>query len=260
MVFAFYIVLGLGAGFLSGLLGVGGGVIIVPALLWLFHYQALPLARLISLAAGTSCAIMVITTSRSLFARKHHFPAAASVYKKLVVSIILGALIGSMVSHYIHPVALQIIFAMLMLILACSLLLPNKFNLLSLYTMKSYHISGVFIGCLSSMLGIGGSSLTVPFLFNRGECLRSSTLVALALSASLAPVAAIVYMIMGWSKVTLPWCTGYVYWPAVLCVGLGAVIAAPAGVRYAQKIPTALLRKYFAVLMVIIAMHLIISV
>ncbi len=256
MIFVFYTLLGLCAGFLSGLLGVGGGVIIVPALLWLFQYQGLSLPRLISLAAGTSCAIMILTTSRSLIARLQHFSDVSAIYKKLVVGVVVGAFIGALLSHFIHPAVLSIIFSVIMLVVALSLLLPHKFNFISLYKVKNFRIAGLFVGFIASMLGIGGSSLSVPFLINNGISLRKSTLVAVTLSLSLAPVAAAVYIIMGWYNVNIPWCTGYVYWPAVAGVGLGAVISAPIGVKYAQSIPSSLLQKYFAVLLIIVAVHL----
>jgi uncharacterized protein len=259
VILIYYVLLGMGAGFLSGLLGVGGGVIIVPALLWLFQHQNLPVSRLISLAAGTSCVIMIITTSRSLFARRQHFHSVVSVYKKLVVSVILGALAGALLSHAIHPVILRIIFSVIMILVALGLLLPSAFNVMSVYRFQNYPLAGGIVGFVASMLGIGGSSLTVPFLISNGVGLRKSTLVAVALSLSLAPVAAAVYIMVGWSQVTIPWCTGYVYWPAVAGVGLGAVISAPIGVKYAQSISSSLLQKYFAVLLVIVAVHLFVT-
>ena len=251
-----YILLGVGAGFLSGLLGVGGGVVIVPALMWIFSLQEWSVTRLISMAAGTSCAIMVITTARALVARRSEWAAVFSLYRKMALYVVLGAVAGATLSHVVHPKLLCVVFSFFLLFVATNLLLPQHVKLAARLGIEYYKGAGAVIGFFAAMLGIGGGSLTVPYLLHNQLSVRRSTMVALMLSGTLAPFAALVYMVAGWSIVNLPGTTGYVYWPAVVFVGFGALIGAPLGVRYSQRISTKLLQRYFACLLLIVSVHL----
>jgi uncharacterized protein len=247
------------AGFLSGLLGIGGGVFVVPALLIVFKAHALSASRLISMASGTSCAIMMITTSRTFWLQRDRFFRVVDVYKKMILWVLSGVIAGALLNHVAHPLVLKGVFSGVLLIIALGLLIPSLFARVPIANASRYYsIVGLLIGFLSALLGIGGSTFLVPFLMSTGIAIRESMAISIGIAVSMAPLATVVYIITGLHAALTPsLATGYVYWPAVLAVGLGSVLSSKAGLWCSEKVSTERLKKYFAALLIVVALHLI---
>jgi uncharacterized protein len=259
LIYTAYILLGLLSGFLSGLLGVGGGVVVVPVLISLFHFQGINSTYIMNLSSGTSCAVMCLTAARTFMLRRQEFSSVSMVYKKMVSTVVVGSLFGAVASHYIHAYILYYMFSVLLIILSIRLFFFSKARLRQGFEQSGFRIMGLVIGFFASLLGIGGSSFTVPFLLSRGVELRKAGLVAVTLIVSLAPAACVVYMAMGYSVVSISGCVGYVYWLPALCIGLASCVSAAWGVRSAQRLPTRFLQKCFAILLVFVSLHLFLS-
>jgi uncharacterized protein len=261
LVLFLFLVLGLVTGFLSGFLGIGGGVVVVPGLMYLFKHQLFYHARLINLAAGTSCAIMVITTLRSLVFRYAEFKPVLWAYKKMVLWLLLGAVGGGVLAHLLHPHIIKLFFSLVLMVVALRLIFPTVHVLRSSFQPKRYlAFFALIIGVVSAMVGIGGSVFMVPLLLECNVSLIQAMAVSVALTASMAPLATLVYILTGLHAVSLPAHTlGYVYWPAVLMVGLGSALAAPWGGRCAQRVPSKWLVKLFALLLSVVSVHLILN-
>ena len=159
----FYCSVGLAAGFLSGLLGVGGGMLVVPVLLATFYFLDFPQETIMQTAIGTSLAAMVVTSGASAWA--HLKGVIWFLFKALTPGIILGAILGALVAHMLSTKYLQLIFGLFICLFGTYFLLTAKFNEVEGKIKPSLMILrliGLIIGVISSILGIGGGIITVP--------------------------------------------------------------------------------------------------
>lgn len=248
---ALYLALGASAGLLAGLFGVGGGLIIVPVLAWVFAAHAMPADIIMHLAIGTSLASIWLTSLMSI--RAHHKRGAVNwhLVRRLTLGIVIGALAGALIAEQLPTQSLKRIFGVFELFVAAQMLLGSRFQAhFNLPGRLGLNAAGGVIGVASAIIGIGGGTLTVPFLV---WC-RVSMIQAVATSAAcglpIAVAGAIGYIITGWNAEQLPeWTTGYVYWPAWVGIVIASSVTAGFGARLAHKLPAARLRQLFAVLL-----------
>jgi len=252
------IFLGIFVGFLSGLLGIGGGLVIVPVLIYLLPSLNIPTELVIPLALGTSLCSIFITSFTSTISHYRNNNIPISLTKKFIVPIALGALSGSLIADSLSVEVLKNIFAVAVSILAVYMLfsvritktfsLPNHFILLFI----SYAC-----GVIASLMGISGAVILIPILTIFGIPLRH----AIGLSTSCGTVVAITggfgYMISGIGLEGLPqWSVGYVYLPALISIAITSTIFAPVGVRYASKLPVKTLGYFFAFFLLIVSLKM----
>jgi hypothetical protein len=254
-----YLVLGAAAGLLAGLFGVGGGVIIVPVLIYAFTQQGLSVDYLTHLAVGTSLAVICISSLSSTLA--HH--KTQSVLWPSVRAMTPGILVGVVIGVY---TVLQISGVRLQWLIGCYLILvaiQMGFNLMpfrqtTLPNKPALMGAGVGIGWLSAMFGIGGGSLTVPFLSYFGVAMRQAVATSAACGVPIAFMAVISNVYMGFGNKTLPeWSLGYVYLPAFIGIALLSAPFAKLGAHLAQRLPQIILKRSFATFLVIIGSSLI---
>lgn len=247
-----YLALGAAAGLVAGLLGVGGGLIIVPVLATQFHAQGFGADKLMHLAVGTSLATIVLTSISSVRAHHRHGAVDWSIFHQLTPGILLGALAGAALADLLASDSLRRIFGVFELAVAAQLAfgrppaahrtLPGRLALGS---------AGTVIGSVSAIVGIGGGTLTVPFLAWCNVPLRRAVATSAACGLPIAVAGATGYVLMGWGEEDLPaGATGYVYWPAFAGIVLASVLAAPLGARLAHRLPVDVLRRVFAVFLV----------
>jgi len=248
------------AGVLAGLFGVGGGIVLVPVLM-----QLLPLAGVESesvnhAAVATSLASIVFTGSSS--ALRHHWLKNVdwSMVVAMVPGLVIGAVLGTFVASAISAEGLKRLIAFLMAIVAIRLMLKLdvKHQLWALPGKKLLlFVSGV-IGALSSICGIGGGSLTVPFLNASGVQMLRAVAVSAACGVPIALLGSISYMFLvpDSSMLVGPYAIGMVVWPAVLSIALGSIIFAQLGAKWAHQLPVALLRRLFGLLLALVALRL----
>lgn len=256
-----YAALGGLAGLLAGLLGIGGGLVIVPALAWLFRQQGIAESVVMHLAIGSSLATIVITSLASVRAHHQRDAVAWPVVGGLVPGILLGALAGALTAGLISTVWLQRLFALFAIAVGLRMMrraTPRGHR--NLPDLPQRWVAGSVIGWVSAMVGIGGGSLTVPYLvWHRMPVIRAvGTSSACGLPLALA--GALGFLIMGWRSDHLPsHATGYLYWPAVLGIVLASVPAATLGARLAHRLPVAVLARVFALLLMVVGLDLLFS-
>lgn len=256
-----FILAGAMAGTLSGLFGVGGGLIIVPILSVAFTGLAFPEHHVMHLALGTSLASIIFTSVSSVLAHNTKLNVDWAIVRKTAIGVTLGTLLGSILTASLSTLWLRAIFAIFSLIVATQLifnLTPDPHRKLPGFFGTS--VIGTFIGIISCLVGIGGGTLTVPFLIYCNIAIRKAIGTSAALGLPIALSGTIGLMINGWALPDLPSSSfGYVYIPAVICIALTSAITAPLGVRLAQKIPTQLLQRAFAILLYAVGLKMLLS-
>jgi uncharacterized membrane protein YfcA len=252
-----YLLLGAVAGTLAGLLGVGGGLIIVPVLALVYRHSGVDEALIMHLAIGTSLATIVMTSISSV--RAHHRRGAVlwPVVWRLTPGIVLGALLGAALADALESLWLQRFFGIFELFVAVQMAaglkpaphraLPRTVGMLG---------SGGVIGAVSAIVGIGGGTLTVPFLSWCNVAMRNAVATSAACGLPIAMAGALGFVLTGLDAEDLPaWSTGYVYWPAFLGIVIASVAFAPLGAALAHRLPAAGLKRAFAVLLAIIGIR-----
>lgn len=260
--FAAYLALGTTAGFLAGLFGIGGGLVLVPVLLFLFDAQHFPAEHTMHLALGTSMATILFTSLASM--RKHHQHGAVNwrVVRDITPGILLGTALGALVAAAISPRELGIFFALFVYFAAAQILLdvrPHASRQLPGFLGMTG--VGTFTGWISSMVSIGGGTVVVPFLLWCNVPLRHAIGTSAAIGFPVAVGGTVGYIVTGMSLHALPTPNlGYVYLPALLWVALASLITAPFGAIAAHRMKIGLLRKLFAILLLVLATKLLLKV
>ncbi|TBU96128.1 sulfite exporter TauE/SafE family protein [Phytopseudomonas dryadis] len=257
MVFLIYILLGAAAGLLAGLFGVGGGMIIVPVLVFSFTAQGFDSAVLTHMAVGTSLATILFTSINAV--REHHRRGAVrwGLFVWLTLGIVLGSALGALTAESIDGQLLQKIIGVFALCVALQLGLDLKPRAVrDVPGRPALSVAGVVIGWASAIIGIGGGSLTVPFLTWRGVSVQQAVATSSACGWPIAAAGALSYLWLGWGGERLPeWSLGYVYLPALLGIALTSVFFARTGARLAHRLSPRLLKRLFALLLVAVGLH-----
>ena len=256
-----YLAAGVAAGILSGLFGVGGGVIIVPVLLLLFGLQGIPESVSMHMAVASSLAIIVTTSISSVHAHARRGGVRWDLALTLTPGIIVGALGGASLAAWISGDALRVIFALFLATVALRMgFSPEIRSSLTLPGRAGLGLVGSGIGVLSALVGIGGGSLSVPFLAKCGVTMREAVGTSAACGLPTALAGTIGFMISGWNHPELPpWTSGYVFWPAVLAVAITSAMLAPVGAMLAYRLPAKVLRRLFAILLGLMAVRLLLD-
>ena len=248
------------AGFFAGLFGIGGGLMIVPVLVYLLPMVGVPESLLMSTALGTSFATIVITGFSS--AQRHHKLGNVvwSAVKILAPSIMVSVFIcGFFIGKLDRDISSKL-FACLVVYLAVKMVLsirPKTNKTVKLLTTQSSIIGGILIGMASSAAGIGGGGFIVPFLNSRGidmkKAIGSSAFCGMLLGTS----GMFSFMLSGWGNVAMPeYSLGYIYFPAVLCITATSFFTSKLGATATSKLPVPTLKKGFALLLITIAVDM----
>jgi uncharacterized membrane protein YfcA len=251
---------GLGAlvGFLAGLLGIGGGMTMVPLLTLVFSHQGFMPAHVVHLALGTATATIMFTSIAS--AREHHRHGAVlwNVVAAMAPGIIVGSLAGPQIAGLMSTAALAAFFALFVAASATQMLIDRKPK----PTHRLPGRAGLFgvggaIGLLSSMVGGGGAFLSVPFMAACNVNLRNCVATSSALGVPIAIAGTIGFVVAGLRASGLPpYSVGYVYVPALVAIVVGSVISAPFGARAAHRWPVKTLRRTFAGLLYVLGAYM----
>ena len=255
-----YLVLGSAAGVLAGLFGVGGGLIIVPVLVLSFTAQGMATEILTHLAVGTSLATIVFTSINSLL--EHHRKGAVRwpLFRWLTMGILLGAALGAMTAALIQGPLLQKIIGTFAIIVAAQMALDLKPKAsLGVPGKPTLTVAGGVIGWASAIFGIGGGSLTVPFLTWRSVSMQQAVATSAACGLPIATASALSFMLIGWGEPQLPeWSAGFVYLPAMAGIAITSMFFARFGARLAHKLSPRLLKRLFALLLLCVGVNFLI--
>ena len=254
MIFLSYLILGALAGTLAGLFGIGGGLIIVPVLVYSFGIQGLPSDILTHLAVGTSLATIVVTSLSSI--RAHHAKGSVQwpICGLMTIGILLGAWFGVYTAIQMTGDVLQKAIGVFAILIAIKMWVGFKARDSSLIPSRPTFISaGIFIGWASSIFGIGGGTLSVPFLRRSNLQMSHAVGTSAACGLPIAVMGALANMVLGQGNELLPpMTTGYVYWPAFLGIVLTSMLFARFGAKLAHLLSTDVLQKLFAVFLLLV--------
>jgi hypothetical protein len=244
------------AGVLAGMLGIGGGLIIVPALIVAIGW--LPADSLMQVAVATSLATIIFTSLSS--AAAHHRRGGVQWREAawLTPGIVAGAAAGAAAAAYMTTDTLRIVFGIFECLVGIHLLRELAPRLRTV-TPASWIlvVAGGVIGGLSTILGIGGGVMTVPFLIWSGVDMRRSVATSSVCGVPIALAGTGAMIIAGWHVEGLPaGSTGYVYWPAALSIAVTSMLFAPLGAHLTHMLPVRILRRAFAGLLVVIGIRM----
>ncbi|HEX8900738.1 sulfite exporter TauE/SafE family protein [Vitreimonas sp.] len=250
---------GLFAGFIGGLFGIGGGVVIVPVLYLVLTALGVDEAVRMHIAVGTSLSTIISTSWRSLATHTKAGAVDYAVLKAWAPWITLGALIGSALAGLANTEALLIVFGGGLLLVAAQMGFANPnwrmFSELPGGAARA-SIAGA-IGLLSAMMGIGGGAFGVTVMTLCGRPIHQAVATASGFGAAIAAPAAIGYVLAGWGREGLPpWSMGFVSVPGFIMLALLTAITAPIGARLAHRLPQLTLKRAFALLLALVAVNM----
>lgn len=249
-----YICLGAVAGVLAGLLGIGGGLVIVPMLNFAFEWQQFPVEHIQHIALGTSMATIIFTSLSSM--RAHHKRGAINytAFWRLTPGIIVGTYLGSWIASLLSTMFLKVFFGLFLYYVATQMLMNIKPKAAhELPGQAGTFGAGSGIGIFSALVGIGGGTLTVPFLSWCNLTIHAAIATAAAVGLPIALAGTAGYVINGWSVTGIPGPhVGYVYIPALLGIIVTSMLTAPFGAKLAHSLPVDKLKKIFAILLFLV--------
>ena len=253
-----YLLLGAVAGLLAGLLGVGGGLVIVPALAFWFAYQGFSMDLIMQLAIGSSLATIVFTSLASVRAHHRRNSVDWPILRTLVPGIVIGAMGGAFLARVLPSETLRLAFG----VFEC--LVGLQFLVVMQVQEHQYRLSraqgwlvGTGIGGLSALLGIGGGTLTVPYLRWHGVDIRRAVGTSAAAGLPIALAGSVGFAWVGQGMTGLPEpATGFLYWPAIVGIGLSSIFLAPVGARMAHWLPRARLQQLFGAVLLLVGVRM----
>ena len=250
-----YLLMGLFVGFFAGLLGIGGGLILVTLMVYVFTLQGFPADRLLHLALGTSITSIVFTSISSLRAHHKHGAVRWDILRIAVPGLVVGTLLGTVVADHLKSKYLAIFFVVFVYYSAVRMFanvkpkptrqLPGKAGMTA---------AAVVVGIISSLVGVGGGVMTIPLMSHCNVPMRQAIGTSAALGLPIAIAGTVGFMATGLGKDHLPALSvGYVYLPALAGIVIGTFITVPWGARMTHRMPVTTLTKIFAVILFILA-------
>lgn len=257
-----FLLLGAFVGFMAGLLGIGGGGIMVPALTSIFLFQGVPVEKVVHLALGTSMASIIATSLSSMRAHHRNGGVLWPVVRAVTPGIIVGTFLATFVAKYISSVHLALFFAVFMGAVAVQMFLNKKPRpSRELAGTTGLLVAGSGIGAISALVSIGGGSLTVPFLTWQNVDVRKAIGTSAAIGLPISIAGTLGYIVNGWANSSPENYTfGFIYLPAVLLISVVSFFTAPIGAKMAHRLPVGILKKIFAVLLVLLGLKMLFSV
>ncbi len=258
-----FLIAGAIAGTLSGLFGLGGGLIVVPTLVFLFDYTYNFSGNVMQIAQGTSLAVMVITTFSSAFSHLRRGNVLFPLLRRLLAGVMIGVFLGALAAHFVASFWLRILFGCFLLVISALMFymvyVAGKRDAPLPAVMPSVtiaNISYLFIGFCSGLLGIGAGSLSTPFLSRYHFPMKNIAAVSAVCSFPIAVIGAVTYLLLGLHKVYQPWTTGYINWKAFFFIAITSFIFAPLGARLATHLNSLMLKRIFAVILLLLALQM----
>ncbi|CAN5362232.1 sulfite exporter TauE/SafE family protein [soil metagenome] len=250
-----FLILGAAVGFAAGLLGIGGGMLLVPFLTFLFTIQNIPTELVVHMAIATSLATIMFTSISSV--RAHHQRGAVSwaIVKILAPGILVGSWIGPWIGKQLNSSGLALFFAVFVAFSATQMLIDKKpAAARELPQAPGMFAAGGIIGILSGLVGAGGGFVSVPFMTWCNVRIHNAVATSAALGFPIALAGTLSNIYFGSGTPGLPLGSlGFIYLPALLVISLASVMTAPLGARTAHALPVKSLKKVFALTLYVLA-------
>jgi len=253
---------GIAAGFLAGLFGVGGGLVMVPVLLYAFGAAAVPTQHVVALALGTSMAAIVVSASQSAYAHYRRGSASAIEFKRAAPWVMVGVLLGSAVASGTSSRSLLLFVGAFQLVAAALMIADvSKLSVVQLIARHgaALNVFSVAFGGIAAMAGIGGSTLFTPYFKATGMEPKQAVGTSAALGLPVSLAGAVGYAWAGRHVHISDWAVGFVYVPALLALVAGTFVTVRAGVALAHRLPARTLSTCFAVFLCANGGHLLLQ-
>ena len=252
---------GAGAGFAGGLFGIGGGFVVVPALILILPLLGTASDQLTHVAVGTSLATIIFTSLRSVFSHARRDAVDIALLKSWAPWVIGGTVLGAWIADLVSSATLALIFGIGVLAFAVHFLSPRVHGRQLAAQMPGGAVRAGLassLGLLSSLLGIGGGTITTMTMTLCGTSIHRAIGTASGMGAIIAVPASVGFVLIGLDEVGLPWGSlGYVNLPAAACVIVTSVLFAPLGVALAHRLSPALLRRVFGIYLIFVGVTMI---
>lgn len=241
---------------MGGLLGIGGGLIVVPCLVLTFYLLDFHSVHLMHIAIGTSLGAMLFTTASSAWAHYRLKGIYWNVFFALAPWIILGTIFGAFIADLIPSHDLKRIFGALVFFIGWYFIFHSKMDAATGGAIKPYLLimcpMGLCIGMISAVLGIGGGLIMVPFLIAMHSPLKNAISTSAATGFLIALVGAISFFYLGLKHKPLDGSFGYIYVPAFIFIGAASIFTAPMGAKQAHRLPSSVLRRIFGIFLIFV--------
>ncbi|MFZ9035999.1 MAG: sulfite exporter TauE/SafE family protein [Francisellaceae bacterium] len=236
--FIILILAGCLTGLIAGLLGIGGGIILVPVLAYVFSLMSATESAYIQFAAGTSLAVMIFTSISAVSHKLKHHEVNITFFKKLAPWIIAFNIIGAICAHFLHPHIITLLFALLLAFMFFKMMRQKAHidpKIKPSHPVKNA-LWGSLIGIKSGLFGIGGGMISIPYLHGLGLPMKIASGTSSAFTFIIAITGTTSFIISGHlSHLDIAWTWGYVYLPAVIAVAPTSMIFAKIGAKLATK-------------------------
>jgi uncharacterized membrane protein YfcA len=252
------LLMGAGGGFAAGLLGIGGGMVLVPFITMIFTARHFAPELVVHMAIATSLATILFTSMSSVRAHHAHGAVLWPVVRLLTPGILIGSWLGPWIGKQMNSSGLALFFAVFVAFSATQMLinlkpkasrdLPGAGGMLA---------AGGGIGILAGLVGAGGGFISIPFMSWCGIKIHNAVATSAALGFPIALAGTLSNIYFGWGATGLPaYSLGFIYLPALLVIATASVCFAPLGARTAHRLPVAQLRKIFAFVLYALAAYM----
>ncbi len=255
-----FALIGLLAGYLAGFLGIGGGFIVVPALVFLFLRDPVTAPWAIHMAVATSLSVMLVTSLSSLLA--HHRKGAIywPLVRSMAVGLMAGAILGAAIADYLQGENLIRVFGLFAILAGLQLILGrHRDGEKPLPGQPSASAAGGVIGFISALIGIGGGAMTVPWLLWHGVQPQRAVATSAACGYPIAIAGSLSFVLLGRGGGLPDEALGYVYLPAFAGIALAGALAAPLGAATVHRLPPRAVRRVFGLFLTLVGAHMLLS-
>ena len=252
------LVMGTFGGFAAGLLGIGGGMVLVPFITMIFTARGVPDELVVHMAIATSLGTILFTSLSSVRAHHKHGAVRWDIVKLLAPGILLGSTIGPWIGKQMNASALAFFFGIFVAFSATQMLVNKKpAAARELPGTPGMFATGGLIGILAGLVGAGGGFISVPFMTWCNVRIHNAVATSAALGFPIALAGTLANVFYGWGEPGLPdYSLGFIYVPALLIIVAASVVMAPLGARTAHRMPVRQLQKVFAVILYALAAYM----
>ncbi|MCF4098980.1 sulfite exporter TauE/SafE family protein [Maritalea mediterranea] len=253
---------GVAAGIIAGLLGVGGGIVMVPVMSVIFAAQGMEEAVILHVAVATSLAVIVPTGLSSALAHHRKGAVSGELLKLWAPSMVAASFLGGISAGFYSSLVMRLIFGVMAILIAVNSVVPIQKKLMAHLSdsAKTHRISAAVIGYISSLMGIGGGSLSVPTMAALGRKVHQAVGTSSALGVFIAVPGALGFVLSGWGVGGVPnYALGYIYLPAFLALAVGAILFAPLGAAIAHKLSGEWLKRVLTIYLLIVGVRMILK-
>ena len=245
------------AGLLAGLLGIGGGLVVVPLLIYLLPILGVAPDIVVPSAIATSLATICMTTASAALTHSRSGYLESFWLLRVLPGLSAGALIGAFLVTVVNPQWLKFIFATVLVLLSIRMLLPvPEGEPKTTVSKRLVALGDAVIGTISGLVGIGGGALTVPFLQRMRLPVRQAIAISSLGSFVIGCSSVLMFVVNGWLGDKADGALGLIYVPAWIALSIASVSLAPFGAKLAHRLPVKLLRRVFAAFLIIVAINL----